>query len=150
METPDEDDLSSEIEKLHSRGKIMEVGKYRSILNLPKNVIFEEKTTTTLSEFKVSPASIKALTNQDFESDNVTEMLKVEYSDLPLNPGVLSKMSTKYNLSEKQLVLCWLINHPRHYHPVLKLNSIDSLDITSRAMHTKMISEDWKKFAEKI
>ncbi|GAB2761775.1 aldo/keto reductase [Salinimicrobium soli] len=142
--------FDSEIEKLRSRGQVEERGRYKANINLPENENFPEDISALLGDWKVSSGAIKNLSAKDPVSGKITEILKMEFSEDILGVQLLMEMGTKYDLSEKEVVLCWLLNHPNHYHPLIHARSVDAIDNAFKAHRVKMIGEDWKKFAEKI
>ncbi|MBT8284648.1 MAG: aldo/keto reductase [Flavobacteriaceae bacterium] len=56
---------------------------------------------------------------------------------------VLLPMKKKYNASEDQLILAWLMKHPAHIHPVVGTSNANRLEDSMKAVNVEMELEDW-------
>ena len=52
-------------------------------------------------------------------------------------------LSEKYNVSEDQLLLAWLLKHPAHIHPVVGTTQIERLKKAQEAMQIQLDIQDW-------
>ncbi|MGC6526354.1 MAG: aldo/keto reductase [Flavobacteriaceae bacterium] len=57
----------------------------------------------------------------------------------------ISELSTKYNSSEDQLLLAWILNHPSKIHPIIGTTKKDRIQSAIRALSIKLSTEDWFK-----
>lgn len=134
------------LERLRSQGKIIEVGTFQK--DPDQNTTSEEiELRASFLEWKYTPAAVKLLSRDRTPSEDVTEMLFLDVTDA--GPEI-EPMAEKYQLSKKQFLLAWLLQHPAHYHPVLKGNLIEAIDAAAKAFHTTIIEEDRKKFPEQL
>ena len=56
---------------------------------------------------------------------------------------LLSTLTEKYNATEDQLLLAWLLQHPARIHPVVGTTKIERLKAASAAEKIQLSSEDW-------
>ncbi len=56
---------------------------------------------------------------------------------------VLTPMSKKYDISEDQLLLCWILKHPAAVHPVVGTTNTSRLKAAVEASATAIEREDW-------
>lgn len=49
----------------------------------------------------------------------------------------------KYNTTEDQLLLAWLLQHPAHIHPVVGTTRIERLKVAKDAIHLTLELQDW-------
>ncbi|MGB7842607.1 MAG: aldo/keto reductase [Salinimicrobium sp.] len=136
------------VERLRSQGKVMETGVFKNdkIEDLPKKL----EIHATHSSWKYTPAAVKMLTLDRPSSEDVTEMLFLDTIAAEAPNDKLRKMAEKYQLSQQQFLLAWLLQHPAHFHPVLKGNRQEEIDLAVKAFHTKLIREDWEKFPKQL
>ena len=136
------------IRKLKSQGKVMETGVFKKDQNedLPENI----QISASLSFWTYTPAAIKMLTLERPSSEDVTEMLFLNTDAAEAPNDELQKMADKYQLSQQQFLLAWLLQHPAHFHPVLKENRQEQIDLAVKAFHTKLIKEDREKFPKQL
>jgi len=57
----------------------------------------------------------------------------------------ISELSTKYNSSEDQLLLAWILKHPSKIHPIIGTTKKDRIQSAIRALSIKLSTEDWFK-----
>ena len=55
----------------------------------------------------------------------------------------------KYNCSEDQLLLSWLLKHPSKIHPVIGTTKSDRIRLSSMVMDLEMETVDWFELMEK-
>ena len=56
---------------------------------------------------------------------------------------LLSTLTEKYNATEDQLLLAWLLQHPARIHPVVGTTKIERLKAASAAEKIQLSTEDW-------
>lgn len=140
----------SALEQLLSQGKIHEIGFYNpDHLSQPrKNGM--DGIRASLSNWNITPGSMKSLTLRSSTIENLTEMVWLHLMEIDLYSKNLEQTSKKYDLSARELALAWLLQHPGHFHPIIKGNTRALIDSAVKAQHKKIIEEDWKKFPEKL
>ncbi|MGB7785839.1 MAG: aldo/keto reductase [Salinimicrobium sp.] len=134
------------VERLRSQGKIMETGIFEKKLeekDLPENI----EVNATFSPWKYSPAAVKLLNLDRPSKEDITEML---FLDTMEAGDELREMAEKYSLTPQQFLLAWLLQHPSHFHPVLKGNELQAIDAAVKAFHTTLIREDREKFPKQL
>lgn len=58
---------------------------------------------------------------------------------------VLNELSPKYNASEDQLLLAWILAHPAGIHPVIGTTSKERISAAAKAMNIPLSRIDWFK-----
>lgn len=136
------------LERLKAQGKIMETGVFKNDIRdeLPENI----ELHASLSSWKYSPAATKTLTLEKASSKDITEMLFLDIAAADVPNDEFQKMAEKYQLSQQQFLLAWLLQHPMHYHPVLRGDRQEDIDAAVKAFHTKLIREDREKFPKQL
>lgn len=71
----------------------------------------------------------------NLEDDAKKQRLKKQFSVL----------STKYNSSEDQLLLAWILKHPSKIHPIIGTTKKNRIQSAIRALSIKLSTEDWFK-----
>ncbi len=71
----------------------------------------------------------------NLEDDAKKQRLKKQFSEL----------STKYNSSEDQLLLAWILKHPSKIHPIIGTTKKNRIQSAIRALSIKLSTEDWFK-----
>ena len=141
------DHLLSALEQCRTRGKIFETADFsdyddQSIKEPknPENVIFKR--------FKLTPANLKTLTFRETASEEVPKMLFLRGNISEDHEG-LKKMASKYHLKPNEFLQAWLLNHPVNFHLVIDGRK-EEMEASERALHTKIIEEDWNKFPKEL
>lgn len=57
----------------------------------------------------------------------------------------LGELMEKYNASEDQLLLAWLLKHPSHIHPVIGTTTTSRISDAVKALDIELELEDWFK-----
>ena len=57
----------------------------------------------------------------------------------------LGALLDKYNASEDQLLLAWIMKHPAHIHPVIGTTTKSRITDAAKAVHIDLELEDWFK-----
>ncbi|MFD0977359.1 aldo/keto reductase [Salinimicrobium gaetbulicola] len=138
------------IERLISQGKIHETGIYDDNFTSQPQQIKMEAVRANLTDWKITPASMKTLTLKMASSEDLTEMVWIHLMEIDQFGKKLDEISSKYELSGRELVLAWFLQHPAHFHPVIKGNTIALIDSAVKAQHKKIIEEDWKNLPKKL
>lgn len=138
------------VERLFSQGKILETGVYN--LHNPSHSISLEKNSVkaNLTDWKFTPAAMKSLTLNKSVSEDLTEMMWIHFMETDRFKKPLEQMSQKYQLSTQEILFSWFIQHPGHFHPVIKGNTIELIDAAFKAQHKKLIEEDWRNLPNKL
>ena len=139
-------EIKSALEQLKSQGKITETGLLKKDFRKQEEVD-DISIQATLAPWKYSPASVKMLSLERAPAENITEMLFLELEA----PGEKTvEAAKKYQLSGKEFVLAWLLQHPAHFHPILKGGEQEEIDAAVKAFHTTLIREDREKFPKQL
>ena len=56
---------------------------------------------------------------------------------------VLQPMLEKYNATEDQLLLAWILKHPANIHPVIGTTNLTRISNASKAIAIDLELEDW-------
>jgi len=81
----------------------------------------------------ILPMSWSPLGNVFKEETEQTQRIKI----------ALKPLCDKYNASEDQLLLAWVLKHPAGVHPVIGTTTKDRITKAVAAMDIKMEREDW-------
>lgn len=138
------------IERLISQGKIHETGIYEDNGPLNAEQTKNDVFRASLHDWKITPASMKSLTLKTAASVDLSEMIWTHFMEADQFGKTLEEMSNKYELSSRELTLAWLLQHPAHFYPVIKGNTVDLIDSAFKAQHKKLIEEDWKNLPKKL
>lgn len=138
------------VERLISQGKIHETGIYVENKLTQAQQIQGKGIRANLMNWKITPASMKSLTLNTPASEDLTEMAWTHLLEIDQFGKTLEEMSRKYELSTRELILSWFLQHPAHYHPVIKGNTVDLIDSAAKAQHKKLIEEDWNNLPKKL
>lgn len=60
----------------------------------------------------------------------------------------LGELLDKYNATEDQLLLAWVLKHPSQIHPVIGTSTKQRITDASKALSIKLELEDWFKILE--
>lgn len=142
--------LLSCMEKLRSRGKIVEVGVLERKPGEKKEFLKDFPASATISTFSFTPAAVKILTLAEAAPEGTTQMIIPESMDWEKEHEELKIVANKYNLQPKEMLLAWLFNHEAQFHVVIKGNTEAAIDSAYKALHTSIIAEDLKKLPEKL
>jgi predicted oxidoreductase len=93
-------------------------------------------TLDNILQHKIIPMAWGPLRSYfNLEDDAKKQRLKKQFSEL----------STKYNSSEDQLLLAWILKHPSKIHPIIGTTKKDRIQSAIRALSIKLSTEDWFK-----
>ena len=147
VHSPGSDHLLSALKQCRTQGKIFETADFLDYDNQninkpkdPENVIFKR--------FKLTPANLKTLTFRDTASEEVPKMLFLK-GNISEDHEAVKKMATKYHLEPNQFLQAWLLNHPANFHLVID-GGKEEMEASEKALHTKIIEEDWNKFPKEL
>ena len=56
-----------------------------------------------------------------------------------------SKLCIKYNCTEDQLLLAWILKHPSQIHPIIGTTKTDRIESALQALSIELSTEDWFK-----
>ena len=152
LKTPSEITMPA-IERLFSQGKILETGIYdlHHPINLNNSELKGAKNVhANLTDWNFTSASMKSLTLNKPASEDLTEMVWIHLMEIDKFRKPLEALSHKYELSVSELALAWFLQHPAHFHPIIKGNTVELIDSAARAQHKKLIEEDWNNLPKKL
>ena len=136
------------LERLKAQGKIMETGVFRKTeleTSFPTN--YHQCHPFTLEVFSCRESKV-SLGKGFFQRHHRNAIFGYTAADVPNDE--LQKMADKYQLSQQQFLLAWLLQHPGTYHPVLRGEGQEKIDAAVKAFHTKLIREDREKFPKQL
>lgn len=144
---PNSEILLPALQQCRTQGKIFEtagINDYGKPVLKPEsqaeNVIFEN--------FKLTTANCKTLTFHGTASEEVPKMLFLE-GELFEDHQTLNAMAQKYDLSPAEFFYAWLFNHPANFHLVVS-GGKEHMDSLARALHVKIIEQDWNNFPKEL
>lgn len=132
------------IERLHSQGKVIEVGIFGDSLSyLPK----DHGVKARLTSWKFGE---ETMNNIAASTSGVAEMIWIDMDETERYNEALKTLAEKYKHDPQEIILAWLLQHPLHFHPVIDTNSTGFMDLIARAHHLTLIEEDWQKLPDTL
>ena len=134
------------VERLMSQGKVMEVGG----LNLEESQVRDFRLPLTVNQLPSPFSTPQALAQIPTFKDAVEEIIHFVWCSSQNNPsegevGVFRDLCAKYQISEDQLYLRWILQHPAHLHPVLCTTSKEEMDLAVASKEKQLDPVDWQK-----
>lgn len=140
------EDLVQNIKRLHSQGKILEIGG----LTLETPQIIASDISLSAYQLKspfISSEAIAALNSEHLKSEKITSLA---WSDFQRNKELenqtlYNELSQKYNITREQLFFSWLLKHPAHLHPVINYSNKELITGATAAKEVDLTPFDWQK-----
>jgi predicted oxidoreductase len=146
------DEIASAVNQLQSQGKIIDFG----VSNFTPSQTELIHTATTVS---VNQIEISLTENTSFFDGRLDHMMTHQITPMSWSPlgsvfkettdqtgriqGVLRRLMSKYNASEDQLLLAWLLRHPSGIHPVIGTGNPNRITAASKALEIHLELQDW-------
>jgi predicted oxidoreductase len=145
-------EIAAAISKLKKEGKIKQFG----VSNFTPSQIklIEKETKVDANQVEYSLSSNEVMNDGTFDDCIINERLAMSWSPLgnyfreesPANKrikNVLSDLTKKYNATEDQLLLAWILKHPSKIHPVVGTATPKRLKMAMEAINIEIELQDW-------
>lgn len=139
-------EIGNAIDRLKSQGKIMEVGG----LNLEESQVREFKIPLGVNQVP-SPFTVRdALSNIPTVVSAAEEIDHFVWcgNENIASEGearVLRELCDQYQISEDQLYLRWILQHPAHLHPIICSSEKEEITAAVTAREKQLDPVDWQK-----
>ena len=146
------DEIGAAVSKLQSEGKIKDFG----VSNFTPNQIDLVNTKASIS---VNQIEISLTTNTSLFDGRLDQMMTQNITPMSWSPlgsvfkeatdqterirWTLSQLSNKYDATEDQLLLAWLLYLPSGVHPVIGTTNKDRITAATRAIDIPLELQDW-------
>ena len=146
------DDISEAISSLKKQGKIKEFGVSNFI---PSQVeLIANSTEISVNQIEFSLTQHSAMHDGSLDQMMLKKMIPMAWSPLGFVfkddteqtrriHNQLSELTDKYNATEDQLLLAWILKHPSHIHPVVGTTNKKRLIDAVKATKINLELEDW-------
>jgi len=145
-------EINEAISRLQSEGKIKDFGV--SNFTQSQMELIETTNTIKVNQIEFSLTENTAMLDGTLDAMKVREITPMSWS--PLGAvfkevteqtvrirKVLKQLCEKYNGTEDQLLLAWLLKHPSNIHPVIGTTNRDRIVNAQKAIQIKLELEDW-------
>ncbi|MDO1512695.1 aldo/keto reductase [Maribacter confluentis] len=145
-------EIAEAIDHLKQQGKIKQFG----VSNFTPSQIklIEKKVSVEANQIEYSLTSNEAMNNGVLDDCIVQDRLAMSWSplgsyfrnDTPANQRIgklLKEFTKKYNATEDQLLLAWILKHPSKIHPVVGTATPERLKLAMEAVRIEMDLQDW-------
>ncbi|SNR57830.1 Predicted oxidoreductase [Maribacter sedimenticola] len=145
-------EIAEAIDHLKQQGKIKQFG----VSNFTPSQIklIEKKVPVEANQTEYSLTSNEAMNNGVLDDCIVHDRLAMSWSplgsyfrnDTPVNQRIgklLKEFTKKYNATEDQLLLAWILKHPSKIHPVVGTATPERLKLAMEAVRIEMDLQDW-------
>ena len=145
-------EIAAAISKLKKEGKIKQFG----VSNFTPSQIklIEKETKVDANQVEYSLSSNEVMNDGTLDDCIINERLAMSWSPLgnyfreesqanKRIKNVLSDLTKKYNATEDQLLLAWILKHPSKIHPVVGTATPKRLKWAMDAVNIEMELQDW-------
>lgn len=145
-------EIAAAISKLKKEGKIKQFG----VSNFTPSQIklIEKETKVDANQVEYSLSSNEVMNDGALDDCIINERLAMSWSPLgnyfreesqanKRIKNVLSDLTKKYNATEDQLLLAWILKHPSKIHPVVGTATPKRLKLAMDAVNIEMELQDW-------
>jgi len=145
-------EISEAISKLHSEGKIKEFGVSNFTESQMKLIETTQKIQVNQIEFSLTEnVAMRNGTLDAMQIGKITPMcwsplgavFRSETAQTVRIRMVLKKLCEKYNASEDQLLLAWILKHPAKIHPVIGTTNKNRIQNAQNAIKINLLLEEW-------
>ena len=146
------EEINEAISKLQSEGKIKDLGV--SNFTQSQMELIETKNTINVNQIEFSLTENSAMLDGTLDAMKVRAITAMSWS--PLGTvfkevteqttrirTLLKELCEKYNATEDQLLLAWLLKHPSNIHPVIGTTNRDRIINAQKAIQLTLELEDW-------
>ena len=146
------DEIAEAISILKNQGKIKEFGV--SNFTPSQMELISNSTTISVNQIEFSLTQNKAMHDGTLDKMMLKNILPMAWSPLGLvfkddNEQTrrihkqLGELRDKYNATEDQLLLAWILKHPSNIHPVIGTTNKQRIIDASKSVNIDMDLEDW-------
>ena len=145
-------EIAEAIRKLKKEGKIKQFG----VSNFTPSQIklIEKETRVDANQVEYSLSSNEVMNDGTLDDCIIHDRLAMSWSPLgnyfreesqsnKRIKDVLSVLTKKYNATEDQLLLAWILKHPSKIHPVVGTATPKRLKMAMEAVNIEMELQDW-------
>ena len=153
----DPDEVQEAVSQLQQQGKIRDFG----VSNFtPRGIdLVATKSKVSANQIEISITERSSLTDGTLDymmTHNITPMSwsplgSVFREDTPQNMRIKNKLKElggKYDATDDQLLLAWLLKHPANIHPVIGTTSKDRITNAVKAVDINLERKDWFELLE--
>ncbi len=153
----DPDEVHEAVSQLQQQGKIKDFG----VSNFtPRGInLVATKSKVSANQIEISITERSSLTDGTLDymmTHNITPMSwsplgSVFREDTPQNMRIknkLKELGVKYDATDDQLLLAWLLKHPANIHPVIGTTSKDRITNAVEAVAINLERKDWFELLE--
>ncbi len=146
------DEIAEAIQLLKEQGKILDFGVSNFTPSQVDLISKKEKISVNQIEFSLSQHTA-------MHNGSLDQMLKNEIIPMCWSPlggifkeesdanfrifEVLEMLTTKYNATEDQILLSWILQHPAAIHPVIGTTNPERIQNAVKATKIKLDLQDW-------
>ena len=146
------DEIASAVTKLKEEGKIIDFG----VSNFAPSQIdlLSDQVKIKVNQIEFSLTQHSAMHNGSLDQMQLKEITPMCWS--PLGnffkeetdasfriKEVLEVLEEKYNATEDQLLLAWILKHPANFHPVIGTTNSERIQNAVRTIDISLDLEDW-------
>ncbi|WP_405384650.1 aldo/keto reductase family oxidoreductase [Maribacter sp. LLG6340-A2] len=146
------DEVAEAIGQLKQQGKIKQFG----VSNFTSSQIelIEKRIPVEANQVEYSLTANEVMNNGILDDCIIHDRLAMSWSplgsyfreDSPANKRIgkiLKDFTKKYNATEDQLLLAWILKHPSNIHPVVGTATPQRLKLAMEAVHIEIDLQDW-------
>ena len=145
-------EIAEAIRKLKKEGKIKQFGV--SNFSPSQIKLIEKEIKVDANQVEYSLSSNEVMNDGTLDDCIIHDRLAMSWSPLGnyfrevsqsnkrIN-DVLSVLTKKYNATEDQLLLAWILKHPSKIHPVVGTATLKRLKMAMEAVNIEMELQDW-------
>ena len=146
------DEVQKAVEQLKAQGKILDFGV--SNFTPSQTDLIAAKSTITVNQIECSLTQHSAMHDGSLDymqTNGITPMSwsplgSVFREDTPQTQRIkklLASLTEKYDATEDQLLLAWIMQHPSGIHPVIGTTSKDRITNAVKAVDITLELQDW-------
>ena len=146
--------ITATINSLIKSGKIKSFGV--SNFTTSQMEMFKDKVEILYNQINLSLSHVEHMFDGTLEYMQVNNILPMAYSPLgsyfkdendKLNK-VIEKLKNKYDCTDYELLLCWLLNHPSKIYPVIGTTKSDRIKKSIKSLKIQIDLIDWFELLE--
>jgi len=151
------EEIHDAVEDLQKSGKIRDFG----VSNFTNSQIdlIQSRTRVVANQIEISLNATDSLVDGTLDDAIVNDIIPMSWSPLgtyfkeetPQNLRIKKKieeLSEKYNATDDQLLLAWLLKHPSGIHPVIGTTNTSRITNAVKALDIDLALQDWFELLE--
>lgn len=151
------EEIAKAVDHLQSAGKIRDFG-LSNFTNSQTDLV-RTVADVAVNQIEISLTERSSLTNGSLDYMQVNGILPMSWSPLgsvfrdetPQNVRIKKKLEVlgkKYNATDDQLLLAWLLKHPSQIHPVIGTTNASRIKNAVAAVEIELELQDWFELLE--